>query len=315
MNCYTAEWTCGDETTHETKEDHTVGVAKPVEEVEELRFDEFVAAEHAARLYQCHGLADGIAGLEAFTDEQVQRYREQGFLAIHNLLSPEEVQAALGGLLDLIAGKHPGFRHIQFESAARPRLATLPAEQKQDFVRKIFNFVAYEPRLHAIAAHPQILGVVRTLIGEEPALFESKALIKPPRIGREKPWHQDHAYWNLPLEARVVTVWIALDAATIDNGCMYVIPGSHCEGPVVHFRRRDWQICDTDVQTHRIQAVPLGPGGALFFDSMLQHGTPANTSPQRRRALQFVYMPASAGRVSQAERLAIFGSEGKNVTC
>ena len=62
-------------------------------------------------------------------------------------------------------------------------------------------------------------------------------------------------------------------------------------------------------------AAPLAPGGCLFFDSLLQHGTPANSSSQRRRALQFVSVPASAARISQAERLAVFGGEGKGVTC
>jgi phytanoyl-CoA hydroxylase len=84
---------------------------------------------------------------------------------------------------------------------------------------------------------------------------------------------------------------------------------------VVHFRRRDWQICDASVLLGRVAVAPLQPGGVLLFHSLLHHGTPANASPQRRRALQFVYVPASLGRISAAERLAIFGSEGKDVEC
>ena len=55
------------------------------------------------------------------------------------------------------------------------------------------------------------MGVVRRIIGEEPMLFQDMALLKPPRVGREKPWHQDHAYFDLELRTRVVGVWIALD--------------------------------------------------------------------------------------------------------
>jgi phytanoyl-CoA hydroxylase len=282
------------------------------------RFDEFLGGEYDGHLYRYGGIAEGLDeyGVFASSPEQhLAAYHEQGFLAVHQLLSTLEVQSALAGLLDVIDGKYPEFRHIQFESGARSLLGSLPPDQKQDLVRKVFNFVEYEPRLRAIAEHPRIVDPVRRMIGEEPALFENKALIKPPEIGREKPWHQDHAYWNLPLDAKVVTVWIALDPATTENGCLYVIPSSHREGPVVHFRRRDWQICDSEVATTRILAAPLQPGGALFFDSMLHHGTPANTSPQRRRALQFVYVPASAARINQSERLAVFGSEGKDVSC
>lgn len=292
-------------------------VATP-QKVQEVKFDEFVNAAYDEHLYATSGLAQSVRGFEPFArdpERHLAQYEAQGFLAIEELLSPQEVQDSLAGLLDVIDGKYPAFRHIQFEAGARALLETLPAERKQDLVRKVFNFVEHEARLRAVAEHPRIMDVVRRIIGEEPALFENKALIKPPQIGREKPWHQDHAYWNLPLDAKTVTVWIALDPATRDNGCLYVIPGSHREGPVVHFRRRDWQICDDHVETARVLAAPLAPGGALFFDSMLHHGTPANQSPQRRRALQYVYVPASAVRVSQAERLAVFGSEGKDVTC
>jgi phytanoyl-CoA hydroxylase len=278
-------------------------------------FDEFRGTEYDPALYRHRGVATALDGWDTVTPEREQQFREQGFLAIDNAFTPDEVRSALDGMLDVIGGRYPGYRGIQFEAAARELLPTLPAEQKQDVVRKISHFIQWDARLHAMATHPRMLALVERLIGDKPGLFEDKALIKPPRVGREKPWHQDHAYWNLPLDATVVTVWIALDEAAVDNGCLFVIPGSHREGPVVHFRRRDWQICDDSVQTQRVVAAPLKPGGALLFDSYLQHGTPTNTSAKRRRALQFVYVPATAGRITPAERLAVFGSEGKDVQC
>ena len=151
--------------------------------------------------------------------------------------------------------------------------------------------VEYEDRI-ALAQHPQMIAVLARLIGATPELFQDQALLKPPLIGREKPWHQDNAYFNLPPETAVVGVWIALDEATPENGCMYVIPGWHRAGPVVHFKRRDWQICDTDVAADAAWTVPLKPGGCLIFHGLLHHGTPPSRSPQRRRALQFHYKPA-----------------------
>ena len=162
---------------------------------------------------------------------------------------------------------------------------------------------------------PELLDVVSRVIGAKPALFQDMALLKPPRIGREKPWHQDHAYFDLPLDTPVVGVWIALDRATTDNGCMTVIPGSHRRGPVVHFQRRDWQICDAHVDNRGALAVPLEPGGCLLFSSFMHHGTPTNTAAERRRALQFHYAPAGAAGISREQRMAVFGAEGKSVTC
>ena len=113
------------------------------------------------------------------------------------------------------------------------------------------------------------------------------------------------AYFNLPPETTVAGVWIALDQATPENGCMFVIPGSHRAGPVVHFKRRDWQICDTDVAAGAARTVPLTPGGCLIFHGLLHHGTPPSRSPQRRRALQFHYKPASVAQIAPEERLAV----------
>ncbi|MCY4484547.1 MAG: phytanoyl-CoA dioxygenase family protein [Spirochaetaceae bacterium] len=79
--------------------------------------------------------------------------------------------------------------------------------------------------------------------------------------------------------------------------------------------RRDWQICDTHVNTRGALAVPLEPGGCLLFSSLMHHGTPTNTGTEGRRALQFHYVPAGAVRISTEQRMAVFGSEGKSVTC
>ena len=152
-------------------------------------------------------------------------------------------------------------------------------------------------------------------MGETPKLFANQAMLKPPGIGREKPWHQDHAYFNLPLDTCIVSAWVALDQATPENGCMRVIPGSHLDGPVVHFNRRDWQICDTDVARNRVIAVPLDPGGVLLWHGRLHHGTPANLSDKRRRALQLHYVPSTVETIESEARLAVFGHEGKDVTC
>lgn len=286
--------------------------------IAEGEIDGFEAVDYDPGLYAAGRVVvpvDGHEALEERLDGHVEAFEADGFLAIADFFSAGEIAASLAGMVRLIDGGAPGFRGLQFEAGARRHLATAAPEAKQDFVRKLTGFTRFDAGLHAIATHPRLLALVRRLIRAEPAIFEDKALIKPPRLGREKPWHQDHAYWNLPLDARVVTVWIALDAATEANGCMYLIPGSQREGAVVHFKRRDWQVCDTEVARERVVAAPLDPGGVLLFNSYLLHGTPANASPMRRRALQFVYVPADAARITPAERLAVFGSEGKDVTC
>lgn len=284
------------------------------EAVEEVLFDDYNDTGYSEGLYRAAGTATGVDGLDAVADQQVALYGRQGYLVIHRAFTAAEVGAALDGLLDLIDGRNPEFKGIQFELRARDLLPTMSREQKQDYVRKLIYYADYDPRLKAMTEHPKLLAAVARLIGATPTLYADQALLKPPLIGREKPWHQDKAFFNLPIGTRIVGVWIALDEATPENGCMHVIPGTHRE-PTVHFKRRDWQICDTDVAVDRVLAVPLRPGDCLFFDGLIHHGTPATHSPKRRRAVQFHYMPAGVARTGPEERLAVFGSDGKDVQC
>jgi phytanoyl-CoA hydroxylase len=271
---------------------------------------------HDPELYRPAGLARTVPTLADIGPAEIEFYRENGYLAVRQAFTPAEIDAALDGLIDLIAGKNPAFTGVTFEAAARELLPRLGPEERQDAVRKLWKFVDYDARLKAIAGHPQLLVALRALLGvPDIEMFQDMALIKPPRLGREKPWHQDHAYFDYPLGTPIAGVWIALDEATIANGCMQLLPGRHREGPIVHFKRRDWQICDNITLGQRSVAAPLPPGGLLFFDGLLPHGTPHNTSGSRRRALQFHYLPKGVRKTTEEERLSIFGGEGKGVQC
>jgi phytanoyl-CoA hydroxylase len=279
------------------------------------QIDTIYAGTYAPNLYKPAGLVPSIPSLGAFDDGAMEIYNAVGCVAVEQAFSPEQVQDTLDGLAHLLMGGNPEFTEVQYEAAYADRIDELNAEQRMDAVRKLMFFTPYDSRLHAAATFPPVMRIVERILGESAQMFQDMALLKPPRGGREKPWHQDKAYFDFPVETRVVGVWIALDEATADNGCMHMRLGSHREGPVPHFRRRDWQICDTEIQGKPCAVAPLKPGGLLIFDGLIQHGTPANNSLQRRRAVQFHYGPASAVRISQDERLRIYGSEGKDVTC
>jgi hypothetical protein len=270
-------------------------------------------------LYRFDRSAEYIDRLEDIGEPELAFFQERGYLAVRQAFDATEMRDALAGLLAVIAGagadRFPGL-DLQFEARVRERIDTIPPDQRQDHVRKLMRFVRHDPRLAAMAQQPSLTAVVRQIVGEaDLVMFQDMALLKPPGGGREKPWHQDKAFFSIRTTSPVVGVWIALDPATPENGCMHVIPGSHREGPVVHFKRRDWQICDDAVEVARDVMVPLEPGGCLFFDGLMHHGTPANRTTLRRRALQFHYTSASAPWGTEEDRLAIFGSEGKDVTC
>jgi phytanoyl-CoA hydroxylase len=260
-----------------------------------------------------------VPTIEDIAEPDLGFFQEHGYLVVDNFLDETEIEAAKRGMLSLLertngANDLPD-DVLQFEDALLDAVddpEAVPPERKQDYVRKFMWFCDHDERMRHPSERDDLLDLLGTLVGGEPERFQDMALIKPPS-GGEKPWHQDKAYFDVELDAPVVGAWIALDPATAENGCMHLIPGSHHDGPTVHFDRRDWQICDTDVQTDADVMAPLEPGGLLLFDGLIHHGTPPNRSANRRRALQFHYTAADAGWVDDGH--PEFGSEGKDVEC
>jgi phytanoyl-CoA hydroxylase len=297
---------------------------------------------HDPELYAFERTDAGVAADQAAGPAASERYRADGFLMVRGLLSADEVAAARGELEAMALADAPPCEGIWYEGAIRDHVPLDPARDREidgrvggvgfapgqeadrlpdveprlraRFVRKFMGFVGRQAALTRLARHPALLPLTEGLLGARPLLFQDMALVKPAQ-GREKPWHQDHAYFNLALETPIVGVWIPMGEVTPENGCMHLLAGGHKEGPRLHFKRRDWQICDTDVPRTGRVAVPMRAGDVLLFDGKIPHGTPINRTGAFRWAVQYHYRPALADEVDDEARLAAFGSEGKGVTC
>ncbi|MCQ6557658.1 phytanoyl-CoA dioxygenase family protein [Paenibacillus mendelii] len=263
------------------------------------------------RLYPLFHIHEPLASPSEWKEEHISQFRQQGFLAIEGILSAAEIESAKQALSDIIAA--PDAKGLVEFTTPRGELHTV--EEMELAVRKVYKFVDGEERLAQISKHSTMLSIVERLLGESSKLVQDMALLKPPHGGGEKPWHQDMAYGPLAFDKSVLGVWIALDEAGIDNGCMHVIPRSHMEGATPHYALRDWQICDANVPVERNIAVPLKPGGILIFHGLLYHGTPYNFSSKRRRALQFHYAPESVVKLGMQEYKRIFTNELTNAEC
>jgi phytanoyl-CoA hydroxylase len=239
----------------------------------------------ARRLYGARRIHTPLENPAAVDAAAIEAFHRDGFLAVANVFTAAEMDTAKEALRDLIMGRP--FKGLEFEAGVD--MSNLSAEQREIHVRKIMTIVPHEPRLANLAGHAALKQLVHRLLGNESNLIQDMALLKPPRGGREKPWHQDTAYFLYePLEG-IIGTWTALDPATPENGCMHVIPGSHRHGPQPHYHDRDCQLPDEAVDVDNVLAVPLQPGGVLLFSGLLHHGTPPNQSADRRRALQFHY--------------------------
>jgi phytanoyl-CoA hydroxylase len=274
--------------------------------------EEHLARTIANSLYRYDMIAtERIATIRDLTDDHVRQFWERGYLVVDRVLDAEEIAGSIEALMDIIYDRSTGSK-VQF---VKPRSELRTDEEKELAARKVYDYIEHEPRLRDMAYHPDIIAAMTKLFGESPKVAQDQAILKPPAGGAEKPWHQDMAYGTLAYDKSVIGIWIALDPAELDNGCMHVIPYSHREGGAPHYAVRDWQLCDSSVQVERDVAVPLQPGGALIFSGLLHHGTPPNFTAKRRRSLQIHYAPESANKLSPQEYKRMFTNEMTGAEC
>lgn len=162
--------------------------------------------------------------------------------------------------------------------------------------------LSYRPMMHlasdelvAVATDPRWQAVVGPVIGGDARLYWEQAVAKPPQARTELPWHQDNGYTPLVPE-EYLTCWLALDDADVDNGCLWVIPGSHGEGTRPHHNDGaggPFRI-GHDGSAEDGTPVPVRRGSVLAFSSLLMHRSGPNVTDQRRLAWIIQYCGADA---------------------
>jgi ectoine hydroxylase-related dioxygenase (phytanoyl-CoA dioxygenase family) len=222
-------------------------------------------------------------------------YADDGFSIARGLIPALEARTLLDAAVDIARGDIAAPTFVTPEQ----NLAHLDAPQPEDAVSKVFRVHERAP-FAAMSTRSEILDeVAARLDTDDIDCFLSQFIFKNPGAWGQ-PCHQDSFYFPFTPPRPVVGVWIATTDAALDNGCLYVVPGSHRESVHVHEpdQRENanlgyYEITDHDLST--ALAVEMEVGDVLFFDSHLMHFSTDNTSTRRRCAM--VYHYARAGTV------------------
>lgn len=217
---------------------------------------------------------------DRFSDAELASYRRDGYVAVDDFLDPDEldwwrkvVGAAVEARQQLPTGKN----------SERAFTQRMHLRRTDDHTRHLVDDV----RIGGLIAQLEGLDAVR--------LYLDQALVKEP-YGAPTQYHLDIPWWSFTSE-HACTIWVALDDATVDNGCLWFVPGSH--------HRRLSTVVDLGPEHGALFAAhpeaaqpalpaPLPAGGASFHNGHTIHGAGANMTPGRRRAMTIAFMPGNA---------------------
>jgi ectoine hydroxylase-related dioxygenase (phytanoyl-CoA dioxygenase family) len=223
--------------------------------------------------------------MKLLTEEQLSDYERDGYIVVRNLFSEEEIdllgQAARN---DNEMDKSSSERDDGEGNAVRLALWNHPG----DGIYGMFSRCQ------------KMVNRVEEILREEVYHYHSKMILKDAKVGGAWAWHQDYGYWyqNGVLSPNLCSVMIAVDQATIENGCMQVIKGSHKLGRINHILSGDQAGADMErVEEAKkrldLVHVTMEPGDALFFHSNTLHASDANESDHPRWAMICCYNAAS----------------------
>ncbi len=206
-------------------------------------------------------------------------YEQQGFSIIRDVIPPDllgEVKAHVEWLTD----RYPDLR---------------PEHLHHPLIRNDAFWVR-------LVSDPRLVDIAELFLGPDVACFTAHYICKPPYDGQPVLWHQDGSYWNLD-PMRALTVWVAVDQCTRENGCLRVIPGSHrlplhppvrrVDSPNMLFSVSEEELVREWSERNGVVDIELNPGDVEIHHPNILHCSDSNTSPGRRCGLDIGYIPAT----------------------
>ena len=216
------------------------------------------------------------------SEAQASAYRDVGGFVLDNVFSAAELQPLIRELDEL-------------ERLANEALQELPGDQPTIARHNEIVFSAHavlsSKAARAFSRHPRLRDICSDLIGGAVRLYWDQLVYKRPATKQEFPWHQDNGYTYVEPQ-QYLTCWVALNDATLENGCPWIAPGRHRQGTLRHaWTELGFQCMDTPAD-----AVPLevSMGSIAVFSSLTPHRTGPNLSRGVRKAYILQYAPDGA---------------------
>jgi ectoine hydroxylase-related dioxygenase (phytanoyl-CoA dioxygenase family) len=213
---------------------------------------------------------------------QARQYDEDGYFVLENAFTHREVDA-VAAEIDPIEREIE--QRLKDDFGGRLQIA------KADAITFTLHLVRASAVLRQFSRHAVFASLCRDLLGPNPRLYWDQAVYKKPGNPEEFPWHQDNGYTYVEPQ-QYLTCWVALNDATVENGCPWVVPGLHRLGTLAHTMTELGQQCLSEPRNAR--PAPVSKGGIVVFSSLTPHRTGPNLTAGVRKAYILQYAPDGA---------------------
>jgi chlorinating enzyme len=249
------------------------------------------------------------------TSEQKAAWEKDGYFVVRGLVEravctamiDEAVRIVRAAGPDVLSNKITAFEGLYLQREAQPGASAHAAE---DHMAKIFNLHLREGVFGSFGGETRIVDLVAGVLGADVDCFQSQFIWKNPGAWGQ-PWHQDSHYFPFDKQPQV-GVWLALTEATLENGCLSVLPGSHTDDLRVHGPDKrpgsNYGYLEVDVGAEGSKAAPMlmQPGDVLVFHSYLLHRSEDNRARSRRAALVYHYGRAGTRQIGEPNPVVHF---------
>lgn len=226
------------------------------------------------------------------TEQQVHQFDRDGYLQVGRVMSDDQADALRARLQDVLDGKS----RAQAESKRN-----LLGDGSPSVVIQVVNIWEADDLFYEHLFNPAVCAMIAQLTRcDTVRVWHDQVQYKPPKVGGPTSWHQDHPYWPIIQPADLISAWVALEDADEENGCMWMVPGSHKWGPhkggTIGTNPDDFSpMPDLSLLPAGIDItpvpMPVKKGHAGLHHCLTWHGSPPNRSERGRPAIAVHYMP------------------------
>jgi ectoine hydroxylase-related dioxygenase (phytanoyl-CoA dioxygenase family) len=218
-------------------------------------------------------------------NEKLKKYKEDGYFILENLFTSQEMDE-LTAKVDHYVEEHN--RKLKSE---QPDSEGVSRANEITFTT---NLVKLDSYFQQFCGQQKFVDLTTPILGGDVSLFWDQAVYKRPETNKDFPWHQDNGY-GLVLSEEYVTCWLAMEDATVENGCIWILPDSHKDGIVEHQKTPiGWQCYfgeDPGIP------VELKKGSMVVFSSLLFHRSGPNLSDNIRKGYILQYIPTDVKNI------------------